>query len=105
MASDHVRTVAVRCAVTPKWRTIDRVVPVRTGPDNDMAIRLDTRLYVPKSASHRHPQPAILMTHGFGLEKTSTEVVTTARSCEAARRIGPTWPLISTTRCRSMTRI
>ncbi len=74
-AADQVR--AVRRA--PKWRTIDRVVPVRTGPKNDIAIGIDTRLYVPRSASRRRPQPAILMTHGFGLEKSSNEVVSTAR--------------------------
>ena len=74
-SSAQVRTVRR----TPKWRTIDRVVPVKTGPKNDIAIGIDTRLYVPRSATRRHPQPAILMTHGFGLEKTSNEVVSTAR--------------------------
>ena len=74
-SSAQVRTVRR----TPKWRTIDRVVPVKTGPKNDIAIGIDTRLYVPRSATRRHPQPAILMTHGFGLEKTSNEVVNTAR--------------------------
>lgn len=73
--SDHAR----KKKRSLHWRTIDRVVPVRTGPDNKIAIGLDTRLYVPSSASRRHPQPAILMTHGFGLEKTSNEVVSTAR--------------------------
>jgi ABC-2 type transport system ATP-binding protein len=44
-----------------------------------VAIDLDTRLYVPDNATRRTPQPAILMTHGFGLDKTSAEVVSTAR--------------------------
>jgi len=75
ITSDHVRNAHG----THQWRTIDRVVPVKTGPTRDIAIGIDTRLYVPDNASRRHPQPAIVMTHGFGLEKTSTEVVTTAR--------------------------
>lgn len=74
-ASDHVRNAHG----THKWRTIERVVPVKTGPHNDIAIGLDTTLYVPGNASGRHPQPAILMTHGFGLTKASAEVVSTAR--------------------------
>lgn len=50
-----------------------------TGPDDDISIDLDTRLYVPKNAGRRHPQPAILMTCGFGLTKASAGVVSTAR--------------------------
>ncbi|MBB6625740.1 hypothetical protein H5V45_00270 [Nocardioides sp. KIGAM211] len=61
------------------WTTVDRLVPVTTGPDDDIDLELDTRLYVPDRASRAHPQPAILMTHGFGLTKTSAEVVSTAR--------------------------
>ncbi|MGZ4648367.1 MAG: CocE/NonD family hydrolase [Blastococcus sp.] len=74
-ASDHVRAAHGR----HHWRTVDRVVQVHTGPAGDVRIGLDTRLYVPDSASRHHPQPAILMTHGFGLTKTSAEVVSTAR--------------------------
>ncbi len=61
------------------WRTIERLVPVTTGPDDNIAINIDTTLYVPDAATRRHPQPAILMTHGFGLTKASAEVVSTAR--------------------------
>ena len=74
-ASDHVK---VRRG-THSWTTTDAFVAVRTGPDDDITIDLDTRLYRPDNATRRTPQPAILMTHGFGLTKTSTEVVTTAR--------------------------
>ena len=55
------------------------MVGVVTGPQDDIAIELDTTLYVPDNARPRKPQPAILMTHGFGLTKDSTEVLTTAR--------------------------
>ncbi len=55
------------------------MVPVLTGPDDDIPISLDTRLYVPRAATARRPQPAILMTHGFGLTQDSTEMLTTAR--------------------------
>ena len=72
--SDHV--VGARGVHT--WRTTERLVPVRTGPDDDIAIDLDTRLYVPRNATRKTPQPAILMTHGFGLTKDSNEVVSTA---------------------------
>ena len=64
---------------THGWRVVDRLVPVVTGPAGDVEIALDTRLYVPDNATRRTPQPAILMTHGFGLTKTSAEVVSTAR--------------------------
>lgn len=73
--SDHVRNSHGRHT----WTTRERLVPVRTGPDDNIAIDLDTTLYVPANASRRHPQPAILMTHGFGLTKDSNEVVSTAR--------------------------
>ena len=61
------------------WKTVDRMVPVTTGPERDIDLQIDTRLYVPSNASRRNRQPAILMTHGFGGSKDSTEVLTTAR--------------------------
>lgn len=74
-ASDHVRTRHG----SHSWRTHDAMIAVRTGPSRDVSIDIDTRLYVPDNATRRTPQPAVLMTHGFGLTKTSNEVVTTAR--------------------------
>jgi ABC-2 type transport system ATP-binding protein len=73
-ASDHVKVAHG----THQWRTTERVVQVRTGPGNDLALGIDTTLYLPDNASRKHPQPAILMTHGFGLTKDSAEVVSTA---------------------------
>ena len=75
LRSDRVRPRPGR----QSWRTIDRIVSVTTGPDRDIDLDIDTRLYVPSNASRRHRQPAILMTHGFGGSKDSTEVVTTAQ--------------------------
>jgi putative CocE/NonD family hydrolase len=72
---DHVRPAHGK----HKWKTIERFVTVKTGPKDDITTSLDTRLYVPENASKRHPQPAILMTHGFGLDKDANEVVSTAR--------------------------
>jgi putative CocE/NonD family hydrolase len=72
--SDHVKAAHG----THQWRTTERVVQVRTGPGNDIALGIDTTLYVPDNASRKHPQPAILMTHGFGLTKDSAEVLSTA---------------------------
>jgi predicted acyl esterase len=73
--SDHVQNAHGKHT----WKTLERLVPVTTGPNDDIAIDLDTTLYVPGNADRRHPQPAILMTHGFGLTKDSGEVVSTAR--------------------------
>ena len=77
---------SVRHDVTPaatgrrfSFRTTERMVPVRVGPRNNIGISLDTTLYVPANATRKRPQPAILMTHGFGNTKDSNEVVDTAR--------------------------
>src|SRR3954470_3551945 len=59
-------------APTPKsYRTSDRPVTVRTGPDDSAEVTLDTTLYLPKSADAAHPVPAILLAHGFGGTKQS----------------------------------
>src|SRR5262245_8208795 len=59
-------------APTPaSYRTFDQTITVRTGPDNASLIGLDTRLYLPKSASASNQVPAILLAHGFGGSKES----------------------------------
>ncbi len=63
---------------TQTFVTTDAMVPVLDGPDGKHAARIDTRLYVPSGATSATPQPAILITHGFGLNKTSGEVVSSA---------------------------
>ncbi len=73
--SDHVEPADGR----QRWRTVERMVPTVTGPDRDIEVVLDTRLYVPRTASRRDPRPAVLMTNGFGLDKDANEIVTTAR--------------------------
>jgi ABC-2 type transport system ATP-binding protein len=70
-------------AVTPKpgthaFTTKDAKVDVLDGPTNAHKATIDTRLYVPDNATAATPQPAILMTHGFGLDKTAAEVVSSA---------------------------
>lgn len=60
------------------FTTTDALVPVVDGPDDTHDAMIDTRLYVPSGATAASPQPAILITHGFGLDKTSTEVVANA---------------------------
>ncbi|WP_370250500.1 CocE/NonD family hydrolase [Nocardioides sp.] len=74
-ASDHVRVVRG----THRWRESVRQVPVVVGPGRDLRYTIDTRLYVPDNASARRPQPAILMTHGFGGSKDNAEVLSTAQ--------------------------
>ncbi len=73
-SSDHVTTARAK----HRWRAIDKTVTTRTGPDGDIAVDIDARLYVPDNASRRRPQPAILMTHGFGGSKDNNETISTA---------------------------
>ncbi len=63
---------------THRYTTADAKVAVVDGPANDHHVTIDTRLYVPDNATARSPQPAILMTHGFGLTKASAEVTSMA---------------------------
>jgi ABC-2 type transport system ATP-binding protein len=63
---------------THAFTTTDAMVPVTDGPTDAHAATIDTRLYVPDNATAATPQPAILMTHGFGLDKTAGEVVSSA---------------------------
>src|SRR5437764_2763498 len=70
-------------SVTPQhgthaFTTKDAMVQVTDGPTNAHSATIDTRLYVPDNATAATPQPAILMTHGFGLSKSAAEVVSSA---------------------------
>jgi ABC-2 type transport system ATP-binding protein len=70
-------------AVTPNrgthaFTTRDALVQVLDGPTGTHSATIDTRLYIPDNASASSPQPAILMTHGFGLSKSAGEVVSSA---------------------------
>lgn len=56
----------------------DAMVSVLDGPADDHAATIDTRLYLPENATPETPQPAILVTHGFGNNKLSAEVVSSA---------------------------
>jgi ABC-2 type transport system ATP-binding protein len=49
----------------------DQVITVRTGPNGDQPVDLDTTFYLPKAASAEAPVPAILLAHGFGGTKQS----------------------------------
>ncbi|GII26069.1 alpha/beta fold hydrolase [Planosporangium mesophilum] len=48
------------------YRTEDRMIAVKSGPNGDQDITLDTRLYLPTSADARNRVPAVLLAHGFG---------------------------------------
>ena len=63
---------------TSTFTTKDALVQVTDGPTNAHTTTIDTRLYLPSNATAADPQPAILMTHGFGLSKTAAEVVSSA---------------------------
>ena len=63
---------------TRSFTTADALVAVHDGPTGTHQTTIDTRLYVPSSATARNPAPAILITHGFGLSKLAGEVVAQA---------------------------
>jgi ABC-2 type transport system ATP-binding protein len=63
---------------THTFRTLDAKVPVVDGPSDDHQATIDTRLYLPDNATAKTPQPAVLITHGFGLTKLAGEVVSHA---------------------------
>jgi ABC-2 type transport system ATP-binding protein len=63
---------------THAFTTKDALVTVTDGATNAHSASIDTRLYLPDNATAATPQPAILMTHGFGLSKTAGEVVSSA---------------------------
>ena len=63
---------------THAFTTKDALVPVLDGPTGTHKATIDTRLYLPDNATAASPQPAILMTHGFGLSKLAGEVVSSA---------------------------
>lgn len=55
----------------PDFRTESAPVTVRSGPDGNQPVDLDTTLYLPRDASSRHRVPAVLLAHGFGGSKES----------------------------------
>lgn len=60
------------------YTTSDAVIPVMDGHDGTHAATIDTRLYLPANATAATPQPVILMTNGFGLDKLAGEIVSMA---------------------------
>lgn len=56
------------------YTTHDAVIAVKDGPDGQHSANIDTRLYLPDNATPATPQPAVLMTNGFGLSKTAAEI-------------------------------
>lgn len=73
------------------YSTKDALVTVHDGPDGKHAATIDTRLYTPRGVNAQHPAPAILMTHGFGLTKLSTEVTATAEFLARHGYVVLTW--------------
>ncbi|MEV4809343.1 alpha/beta fold hydrolase [Micromonospora avicenniae] len=66
--------VAVGWAVRPRdpeVRTEAAMLTVRSGPDGQQPVDLDTTFYLPEEASARHKVPAVLLAHGFGGTKES----------------------------------
>ncbi|MEV6374716.1 alpha/beta fold hydrolase [Micromonospora musae] len=66
--------VAVGWAVRPRGpelRTEAAMLTVRSGPDGQQPVDLDTTFYLPEEASPGHQVPAVLLAHGFGGTKES----------------------------------
>ncbi|MEU6203537.1 alpha/beta fold hydrolase [Micromonospora musae] len=66
--------VAVGWAVRPRGpelRTEAAMLTVRSGPDGQQPVDLDTTFYLPEEASSGHRVPAVLLAHGFGGTKES----------------------------------
>ncbi|MEV4627778.1 alpha/beta fold hydrolase [Micromonospora sp. NPDC049523] len=53
------------------FRTEDQMITVRSGPDGNQPVDLDTTLYLPDGATSGDPVPAVLLPHGFGGTKES----------------------------------
>ncbi|EXG79488.1 CocE/NonD family hydrolase [Cryptosporangium arvum] len=70
-------------------RSTDAMVTVRSGPERNEPIELDTTIYVPESATASHPAPAILLAHGFGGSKSS--VAADARRLAGQGYVVQTW--------------
>jgi ABC-2 type transport system ATP-binding protein len=81
----HVTALVLACAVLvatigwhaadrpPGYRLEDQMVTVFSGPARTEPLRLDTRLYLPDSATPNRPAPAVLLGHGFGGTKESVD--------------------------------
>ncbi|TYC06813.1 alpha/beta fold hydrolase [Micromonospora sp. WP24] len=55
----------------PELRTEAAMLTVRSGPDGQQPVDLDTTFYLPEEASPGHQVPAVLLAHGFGGTKES----------------------------------
>ncbi|WFE46154.1 alpha/beta fold hydrolase [Verrucosispora sp. WMMD1129] len=55
----------------PAFRTESAMLTVRSGPDGDEPVDLDTTLYLPLDAAAGREVPAVLLAHGFGGTKES----------------------------------
>ncbi len=66
--------VAAHAAEPAPFTERNAIVTVHDGPANDHRVALDTRLYLPHAATADHPQPAVLMTNGFGGSKDDASI-------------------------------
>ncbi|WP_121162215.1 alpha/beta fold hydrolase [Micromonospora pisi] len=53
------------------FRTENRLLSLKSGPDGNQAVDIDTTFYLPEGASADRPVPAVLLAHGFGGTKDS----------------------------------
>lgn len=60
------------------YSTYETFIDVVDGPNDDHAVTLDTTFYIPDTATSSTPQPVIVVAHGFGNQKSSNEVVSSA---------------------------
>lgn len=76
--TDRATTTTPSAPKNFSYTTHDALITVIDGPNDDREVTIDTRLYLPENATPENPQPAILVTHGFGNNKSSTEITSAA---------------------------
>ena len=75
----------------PAVRTTEEVITVPGGVTSPGSVSIDTTLYVPASATAANPAPAVVVSPGFGSDKTGVD--SDARDLAAHGYVALTWSL------------
>ena len=82
--------LAQRCT-GPAVRTTEEVITVPGGVTSPGSVSIDTTLYVPAAATAANPAPAVVVSPGFGSDKTGVD--SDARDLAAHGYVALTWSL------------
>ncbi len=80
-----------RTTTAPTFSTVDEVVTVPGGPTSPGTVRLSTTLYLPATATSRHPAPAVIVSPGFG--QTKAGVAADARDLASRGYVALAWTM------------